>query len=76
MKKLTCRDLGGPCDQEFSGVSFEEIGRNCRAHVMELVKNGDAAHSEAAMKMRNASPEEQMAMMAAYKKRFDDAPDA
>jgi hypothetical protein len=27
MKKLTCRDFGGPCDAEFTGESFEEIGK-------------------------------------------------
>ena len=41
MKSLTCRDMGGACDEVISGATFEEIGQNCRAHVMEALKRGD-----------------------------------
>lgn len=74
MKKLTCKELGGPCDAEIVGDSFAEIGRKCREHVMERINNGDAAHSAAATNMRNASPEEQQSMMAEFEKRFNAAP--
>lgn len=75
MKRLTCKDLGGPCDFEVTGDSFEEIGQKSYAHVMEQIEAGDEAHKAAAGKMRNASPEEQKAMMAGYKKKFEDAAD-
>jgi hypothetical protein len=68
MKKLTCKDFGGPCDAEITGNSFQEMGNNSRMHVIEKIKGGDAAHKAAADKMRNASQEEQMAMMAEYEK--------
>ena len=74
MKKLTCRDLGGPCDVELTGNSFQEIGKKSYDHVMEQIKSGDEAHKAAAAKMRNASPEEQKSMMAEYEKRFNEAP--
>ena len=74
MKKLTCRDLGGPCDEEITGNSFGEVGGKCRTHVMEQMNNGDEAHRAAGAKMKNASPEEQKAMMAEYEKRFNEAP--
>ena len=74
MKKLTCRDLGGPCEAEFTGNSFAEIGRKCREHVMEQMKKGDAAHNAAATKMRNASPDDQKSMMAAFEKKYNEAP--
>ena len=74
MKKLTCRDLGGPCDMELTGDSFQEIGKKSYEHVMEQIKNGDEAHKAAAGKMRSASPEEQKSMMAEYEKRFNEAP--
>ena len=76
MKKLTCKDLGGACDEGIAGATFEEIGQKCRGHVMEAIKRGDAAHKAAADRMMNASPSEQTAMMAKYKKAFDAAPDA
>jgi hypothetical protein len=74
MKKLTCKDFGGPCDAEITGNSFQEMGNNSRMHVMEKIKGGDAAHKAAADKMRNASQEEQMAMMVEYEKKFNEAP--
>ena len=74
MKKLTCRDLGGPCDKEVAGNSFEEIGNNCRTHVEEQMNSGDEAHKAAVAKMMQASPEEQKSMMAKYEKRFNEAP--
>ena len=74
MKKLTCRDLGGPCDMELTGDSFQEIGKKSYGHVIEQIKNGDEVHKAAAGKMKNASPEEQKSMMAEYEKRFNEAP--
>ena len=76
MKKLTCKDLGGACDESITGATFEEIGQKCRAHVMEAVQQGDAAHKAAVNKMMSASPSEQVALMAEYKKKFDAAPEA
>lgn len=76
MKTLTCRDLGGACDENIAGATFEEIGQKCRAHVMEAVKRGDAAHKAAMNKMMSATPSEQAAMMVKYRKKFDAAPDA
>jgi hypothetical protein len=75
MKKLNCRELGGPslCDEEITGDSFEEIGSNCKTHVMEKISNGDKEHMEAASKMKNATPEEQNTMMGEYKKKYEEA---
>jgi hypothetical protein len=74
VKTLTCRDLGGPCDQKISGNSFGEIGDKCKTHVVEQISKGDKAHRDAADKMGNASPKEQQAMMAEYEKKYNDAP--
>ncbi|WP_448044263.1 hypothetical protein [Bradyrhizobium liaoningense] len=74
MKKLTCKELGGPCDAEITGNSFSEIGQRCREHVMAQINSGDEAHIAAAAKMRNASPDEQKLLMAEFEKRFEEAP--
>ena len=74
VKRLTCRDLGGPCDAEFTADSFEEIGKKSREHVMEQMQKGDKAHLAAANNMRSATPEQQKAMMSAFKRKFDEAP--
>ncbi len=72
MKRLTCRDLGGPCDAEFAAASFEEIGKKSHEHVMEQMQKGDAAHLSDANSMRSATPEQQKA--AEFKRKFDEAP--
>ena len=74
MKKLTCRDMGGPCDVELTGNSFQEIGKKSYDHVIEQINAGDEAHKAAAAKMKSASSEEQKAMMTEYEKRFNEAP--
>jgi predicted small metal-binding protein len=74
MKKLTCRDLGGPCDAEFTGESFDEIGKKSREHVIEQMQKGDEVHLSAANKMRSATPEQQRALMVEFKQKFDEAP--
>lgn len=73
MKKLTCRQLGGACDEEILGASFAEIGRNCREHALARIRAGDSAHKAAADAMATATPEEQSAMMAAFAARFEAA---
>ena len=75
MKTLTCKDLGGPCDTEITGGSFEEIGQKSHAHVMEKINAGDDVHQAAADQMKNASPEEQKAMMADFQKKYNEAPE-
>jgi predicted small metal-binding protein len=35
MKTLTCRELGGACDQELSAGSWEEMVKKMTGHVME-----------------------------------------
>jgi predicted small metal-binding protein len=75
VKKLTCRDLGGPCDAEVTGNSFEEVGKKSHDHVMEEINRGDEAPRAAAEKMRNASPEKQEAMMAEFEKKYNEAPE-
>jgi len=32
---------GGPCDAGSLGISFEEIGKKSREHVMEQMQKGD-----------------------------------
>jgi Protein of unknown function (DUF1059) len=59
MKRLSCRDLGGPCDAELVADSFEEMGNTSRQHVVEQVQAGDQDHQLAANKMMEATPDQQ-----------------
>ncbi len=52
MKTLTCRNLGGTCDQEISGATWDEMVQAMTKHVME--KHPDVAKEME--KMHNADP--------------------
>jgi predicted small metal-binding protein len=76
MKTMTCKQLGGACDQQFSANSFDEIAMMVSKHAREQVQNGDAAHIEAMNEMRRsmASPDAANAWMDDKRKAFDALP--
>ncbi len=76
MKKATCRHLRGACDIEIFGETPEEMGANCRQHVMEMMHAGDAEHKAAVDAMMQLSKEEQEAWYEGFKKGFDALEDA
>ena len=47
MKSLTCRELGGTCDQKLSASSWDEMVKVMTKHVME--KHPDVAKTMARM---------------------------
>ena len=49
---MTCKQLGGACDKEFSADTFEEISDMSKKHGMEMFQKNDNAHLEAMNKMR------------------------
>ncbi len=53
MKTMTCRELGGPCDQKLLADSWDEVVKTMTAHVME--KHPDTA--KAMVMMHNEDPE-------------------
>lgn len=61
MKTMTCKQLGGACDQTFSANSFDEIAKMVSNHAREMVQRGDAPHVEAMNDMRrNMTSQETM----------------
>jgi predicted small metal-binding protein len=77
MKSMTCRELGGACDQTFSANSFDEIALMVSKHARELVQQGDAAHINAMNAMRSSmtSPEAMNAWREEKRKAFNATPD-
>ena len=53
MKTMTCRELGGSCDQELSAETWGDMVKTMTAHVME--NHPDVA--EKMKKMHEADPE-------------------
>ncbi len=71
MKKTTCKNLRGACDIEIQGDTPEEMGENCKEHVMEMVQSGDKDHMAAIEKMQKLSGQEQMQWFKNFEDNFD-----
>lgn len=67
MKTMTCNQLGGSCDLEFSANTFEEIAELSKQHGMEMFQKNDAAHMKAMGEMQGI-----MQTPGAMQKWFDD----
>jgi len=77
MKTMTCRQLGGACDETFSANTFEEMAELSKAHGMEMMQKQDAAHLKimGEMKAIMEKPGAIEEYMAEKKKAFDETPD-
>jgi predicted small metal-binding protein len=77
MKTMTCKELGGACNQAFTANSFDEIAMMVSKHAREMVQQGDAAHIEAMNDMRKtmASPEAMNTWMDDKRKKFNALPE-
>lgn len=51
MKTMTCRQLGGACDEKFQAATFEEMAELSQKHGMAMHQQQDAAHMEAMAEM-------------------------
>ncbi len=49
---MTCKQLGGACDQEFQASTFEEIAAMSKKHGMEMFEKGDKPHLKAMQAMQ------------------------
>jgi len=57
MKTMTCRQLGGACDQEFHAETFEEMAEMSKKHGMEMFEKGDEDHIKVMQEMKDQDPE-------------------
>ncbi len=51
---MTCKQLGGPCDEEFHAETFEEMSEMSKKHGMEMGEKGDATHIKAMEEMKES----------------------
>jgi hypothetical protein len=52
MKTMTCKQLGGACDEKFRATSFDEIAGMSKQHAMQMFQQKDAAHLMAMNEMQ------------------------
>lgn len=76
MKTMTCKQLGGACDQIFEAETFEEMAEMSKKHGMEMFQKGDVAHLNAMNEMKElmTSPEAMKGWLENKKKEFDALP--
>lgn len=77
MKSMTCKQLGGACDQVFTAATFEEISKLSQQHGREMFEKGDPAHLKAMESMRELmhKPKAMEDWMDSKRKEFNGLPD-
>ncbi len=77
MKTMTCKQLGGACDEEFHANTFEEIAKMSKDHGTEMFQKGDTAHLKAMSEMQELmkSPEVMNEWFEGKRKEFDALPE-
>jgi hypothetical protein len=77
MKTMTCKQLGGACDEKFSADTFEEIAEMSKKHGMEMFQKGDENHIKVMneMKKHMNEPNAMKNYMENKKKIFDSLPE-
>lgn len=58
MKMMTCKQLGGACDQVFRADTFEQIAEMSKQHGTEMFQKADEKHIEAMNRMKKLMSEE------------------
>lgn len=52
MKTMTCKQLGGACDERFQAHTFEEMAELSKQHAMIMFQQQDEEHYRAMMAMQ------------------------
>ena len=52
MKTMTCRELGGPCDEAHDGATANDVIKAQDRHLKEVVAAGDDTHRPALEQMK------------------------
>ncbi len=72
MKSMTCNQLGGACEQVFSGETFDELAVQSQHHGKEMFGANDEPHMAAMGKMMVLMKSGEMeSWMAARKAEFE-----
>lgn len=77
MKTMTCRQLGGACDEALRGTTADEVIQLQDQHLKDVVAGGDTAHAAAldAMKGRWKHPIKGMSWYRNVKRDFAETPE-
>jgi hypothetical protein len=74
MKTMTCKQLGGACDEVFHANTFDEMAELSMQHGMQMFQKGDEAHLKAIKEMKElmSNPSAMQEWFESKKKEFDE----
>ncbi len=74
---MTCKQLGGACNELFRADTFSEIAEKSKRHGMEMYKKGDSEHLKAMQEMMKLmkDPKAMNEWMNSKQKEFDELPE-
>ena len=77
MKTMTCKQLGGACEEAFQAETFEAIAEMSKNHGTEMFQKRDEAHLRAMNDMKGLmeNPQAMKEWLEKKKKEFDDLPE-
>ncbi len=77
MKTMSCKQLGGACEEKFQANTFEEIAELSKQHGMEMFQKKDNAHLAAMNKIQELmqKPQAMKDWFESKKKEFDALPE-
>jgi hypothetical protein len=73
MKIMTCREIGGPCDEGITGESFDDIAAKGYQHIADIQ---DDEHKKVKEHIDSASDEDKKIWMEETAPKFNSAPEA
>lgn len=73
---MTCKELGGSCEQKFQAETFDEMAELSKKHGTEMFLKKDEAHLKAMEKMKALmqSKEDMQKWFETKRKEFDSLP--
>jgi hypothetical protein len=73
MKAMTCKQLGGACDEVFRANSFDAIAEMSKQHGMEMYQKSDEEHLKAMNEMQGLmkNPDAMKEWFESKRKEFD-----
>jgi hypothetical protein len=77
MKTMTCKQLGGACDEAFTADCFDDIAEMSKTHGMEMFQKQDPQHLAAMQKIlaMMQDPDLLKEWSDSKQKEFDDLPE-
>lgn len=72
MKRMTCGEIGGVCEEKITGVTFDEIAKKGYEHIAQAA---DEEHKKLKKQIDSTSDEDKKKWMEETAPKFDSAPD-